>query len=641
MDMRSGVKGTYRSAHHQATINAPEKRPTQAKDFAPYTGLPRKAARQWARNPEQYIHGLMQQTLDAVAAVNTPTTTAQVTPLNKARAALEAGTLGYSVSFLPAKVCVNLFGWLAAVFPEHAPRLFLAGAAGYNLLASILHPTSTKIVAGSLAANHGGPQPLDKAALDNAITLWCMALVRRADGQDDSDIQQAIQEIADAVLARAGTEAQKGRPLPFDSRQHPILGAAARTWGFHASFFSFSLMYCLAGGLTPLERQSFIDAPGSVALRAGLFNLTDALVWMVCGEIAGIMTLAGHLFTNATVQHGPDKPGLNQTWPEELEAALEKLEFIVSLHSELIRLRNTIRRNILASPVGEEEKKRRTKVFREKVLPLLDEAIDQVEALQTKYEERARLLSTEEGRWELSKKKIGAMVLKGAGKTPHKLINSAPHALRMRTASEIGGNMLSLLMFSYAILHMYTLFSTTMPFRETDMNGTVPRNDSGLNDSDPAVFNGTATGSDIPLETQVFSTLLGVILIAAFSTRAAFIPLVEVLLNAIYAGGLRGARKLGLRGENAADASTGDRLSATDDDPPSPDHQAEGPPETSFPNVQAVESNEDPIEVVDDDWSSGSDPADWSAAQQRHRVPAHTLTQLEAIIRMVEDMTST
>lgn len=613
--MKPGSLGKkYSPERNQQVINNPRRRPQDASDFAAYTGLPRKAARLWARNPEQYIHGLMQQTLDAVAAVNTPATTAQVTLLNKARAALEAGTLGYSVSFLPAKVCVNLFGWLAAVFPEHGPRLFLAGATGYTLLASILHPTSTKIVAGSLAANHGGPQPVDKAALDNAITLWCMALVRRADGQDDSDIQLAIQEIADAVLARAGAEARKGTPLPFDSRRHPILGAAARTWGFYASFFSFSLLYFLAGGLTPLERRSFMDMPGSVALRAGLFNLTDALVWMVCGEIAGIMTLAGHLFTNATVQHGPDKPGLNQTWPEELQAALEKLEFVVSLHSELVRLRNTIQRNIRASAVGEHEKNRRAKVFREKVLPLLDEAIDQVETLQAKYVERAGLLRTEAGRWELSKKKIGAMVLRGAGKTPHKLINSAPLALRMRTASEIAGNALSLLMFSYAILHMYTLFSTTMPFRETDMDGAVPRNGSGWNDSHAAVFNGTATGSDIPLETQVFSTLLGLILIAAFSTRAAFIPFVEVLLNAILAGGLLGARKLGLRGENAADASTGDRLSATD---------------------------EDLTVVVDDDRSNGSDPADGSAAQQRHSAPAHTLTQLEAIIRMVEDMAST
>jgi len=614
MDMRSGAIRKHGSANRQAAIKDLDQHPTCAKDFAPYTGLPRKAARQWARNPEQYIHGLMQQTLDTVAAVKTPATAAQVTLLNKARAAFEAGTFGYSVSFLPAKVCVNLFGWLASVFPGHAPQLFLAGAAGYNLIASSLHPTSTKIVAGSLAANHGGPQPVDKAALDNAITLWCMALVRRADGQDDSDLQLAIQEIADTVLARAEAEARKGTPLPFDCRQHPILGAAARTWGFHASFFSFSLMYLLAGGLAPLERQSFMDMPGSVALRAGLFNLTDLLVWMACGEIAGIMTLAGHLFTNAKVQHGADKPGLNQTWPQELEAALEKLEPIVALHSQLIRLRNTIQNNIRVSQVGEDEKRRRAKVFRETVLPLLDEAIGRMEALQAKYEERARLLKTEEGRWKLSQKKIGATVLKGSGKTPHKLINSAPSALRIRTASEIGGNVLSLLMFSYAILHMYALFSTTMPFRETDMDGAVPPNGSGMNDSHPVVFNGTAARSDIPMETQVFSTLLGVILIAAFSTRAAFIPLVEVLLNALYAGGLLGARKLGLRDQNAADAPTGDRSSAAD---------------------------EIPIDILEHDRPMDSDLANRGAHQARQTAAANAVLQLEAIINMVENMSST
>jgi hypothetical protein len=43
---------------------------------------------------------------------------------------------------------------------------------------------------------------------------------------------------------------------------------------------------------------------------------------------------------------------------------------------------------------------------------------------------------------------------------------------------------------------------------------------------------------------------------------------------------------------------------------------------------------------VDDDWSSGSDPADRSAAPQPQE-PAHTVILLKDIIRMVEDMTST
>lgn len=616
----SSLGKKYSPERNQQVINNPKRRPQDAKDFAAYTGLPRSAARQWARDPQQYLNGLMQQTLDSLAAVQVPPTPAAVSLRDKLLATLKGGSMAYSVSFLPAKACVNLFGWLATLLPEHARALFMAGAAGYNLSASILHPTSTRIVAGSLAANYGGPQPLDKATLDNAITLWCMGLVKRADGQDDSDIQSAIREIADAVIARATAEAEKGTPLSHDYRSHPILGSAARTWGFHASFFSFSFMYLLAGGLTPVERQFFMNMSGPVALRSGLFNLTDLLVWMVCGEIAGMMTLAGQLLTNATVQHGPEKLGLNQTWQEELEAALEKLGHIVPLHTQLVGVRNAIRRNIRASQVGDEEKQRRAQVFKEKVLPLLDDAIGRLDALQAKHEGRARLLKTERGRWELTRNKIGATVLKGAGKTPHKLINGSSQALRIRTASEILGNMLSLLAFSYSIVHMYTLFSTTMPFRETNRDDAAAYNVSQWDTTAPASFNRTAGEPHTPVETQIFSTLLGVILIAAFSTRALFIPLVEVVLNLLHAGGLRSARALGLRGQDTGAASS-------DDGPPPPDDQPDETPDD--------QPDETPSERIDDVHASGRASTDSEAFLNS------VTTRLDGLIDMIDQLNDT
>lgn len=605
MHASSRTVKTYSSTYNQGVINSKKKCPSNPKYGAAYTGLRPKEAHQWALGPDKYINGLLEQTLNDVAAVQTANALVPLSTRDRIKLVTQAGMWAYSASFLPAKFVVNLFGFLATLSPEHARKLFIAGAAGYNLTASLLNPTSTQIMAGGRLIAFGGAQPPDNAAWGNFITLLGMRLVAQAD--DDHEqvavCESALQEIRDSVLARAQAEADKGTPLSFDDRDNPIWGAARRTWGWHASFFSFSLMYLVAGGLAPVERLCFMNMPGSTALRSGLYNLTDLLVWIVCGEIAGILTMAGQLWTNAKVQHGAEKPGLHQSWPEELLASQEKLNGIVLSHTKLIGIRNSIQRNIRASRVSDEEKRRRLQAVKEQVLPLLDAAIDRVARLQTKYERRSRLLTTEAGRNELASDKVAATVLKGAGKTPHKVINQSPGALQRRVGGLMLGNMLSLALLSYAIFELYLQFSNTMPFREhenTAVVGSAFNNTDLWNNATAADFNGAHAEPHIPMDTQAYSTLLGVVLILCFNTRAAFIPMMELLLSALCAGGLWGARQVGLRGTDKP-AEPG---STDDDGPPPPDYRPDAPPvepqDMEMPVSMDHRADEELVEVVDE-----------------------------------------
>lgn len=577
--------------------------PQVPRDLAPYTGLTSEQQQQWEDDPRAFINELLRQTLSDVKQVQAAPCIAPVQGIDKVKAAVKGGTIGFSVSFMLAKAWVNLWGLLATLAKGNAQTFFLIGAGGYAIIASLSHATLAKVAGFAPGANYGGPQAPDRDAFHNYITLLGMWYVAMGDeDREQADrIAQALQEVVDGVIARAQQHDAAGQPLSFDFRDHPILGSWFRNGHFHLAFFSYSALYLLSGGFAPWLREALMKMPASVAERAGLYALCDFLAAAACGQLAGILTLAGHMLGNSHIQRGPDRPGLHHSWPQELDAARTRLSHLNAGAAELALIRSRLVDGIATAPMSEEERTHCQRMLQQRVLPWIDEAIDRLEGQQTKWLKRKKLLTTPEGRDEIASRKAGALAFKGAGKTAHKLINGSPHAQGLRSASEAVGNLPSLLPMAYALMVMYGLFATFMPFDEhapspMPMNGTVP----------PAEFpsgggNHTLGATGTPGPVEEWSLAIGWILITGFSGIRPFsIPGTELLFSLILAAALKVGHWTGLRRPNPKPPGPADL-------PP--------PPERSADHVVRIEvdSDEDPAAP-----QHGNESADYGSLRSVH-----------------------
>ena len=611
--------------HNQRTINNPNKRPLTPADFAAYTGLSRKRTRQWRQDPQAYIHHLLSTALEQVAAVPAPASAAVVPTGDKVRAVCGAGSLGFSVSFMLAKAWASLWGFLPSLSQSDPRLFFLVGAAGFDLIASFLHATVAKTVAFGPGANYGGPQAPDKAAFDNYVTLlgmWYVASAR-GDAEQTQEIAATLQELVDGVIARAQAEQDKGTPLCFDFREHPLLGSWLRNGHFHLAFFSYSIVYLFSGSLAPHLRAWIEQLPATLAQKAGLFALSDFLASAAMGQLAGISTMSLHMLGNAGIQHGADKPGLHQTWKQEQAVALKKCLAVTPSLFELVNIRSAIEASILESPLSPAEKRLRLAGFEAQVLPLLDPAIERLQRVHRKYQRRSALLETTEGRNQIAREKTGAIVFEGAGKTAHRLINRSPAAIRLRTTGEVVGTMLAMLAQAYSMFYLYTLFASTMPF--TDTAAAVPfgaplnGSDAWAHTGDMGFTNGTQAGAGVPEDTQLYSSWAGWILIAAFSLRAGLIPATELLLNLLYAAVAWMGRPSDPRERGAPSAS--DDGTEDSDGPPPPGYRPPPPDDGASPAL---------VDVVVDGGT-----ADQSVAAQASAHPPCSVTVIDGLIEGV------
>lgn len=600
--------------YNQRIINDPNKRPETPADFAAYTGLSRKRTRQWHQDPQAYIHQLLTTALEQVAAVPAPASAAVVTTRDKVKAVCGAGSLGFSVSFMLAKAWASLWGFLPSLSQSDPRLFFLVGAAGFDLIASFLHATVAKTVAFGPGANYGGPQAPDKAAFDNYVTLLGMWYVASAQGDAEKtqEIAAALQELVDGVIARAQAEQDKGTPLSFDFREHPLVGAWLRNQHFHWAFFSYSVVYLFSGSLAPHLRLWIEQLSATVAQKAGLFALSDFLVSVTLGQFAGASTLGLHMLGYEHLQHGVVKPGLHQTWRQEQPVALKKCLAVTPSLLELVNIRSAIEASILDSPLSPAEKRLRLAGFEAQVRPLLDPAIEQLQRVHRKYQRRSALLETTEGRNQIAREKTGAIVFEGAGKTAHKLINRSPAAIRLRTTGEVVGNMLAMLAQAYSMFYLYTLFASTMPF--TDTSASVPfgaplnGSDSWAHTGHAGFINGTQAGAGVPEDTQLYSTWAGWILIAAFSLRAGLIPATELLLNLFYAAMVWMGHPADPR-QASVDTVETVETDDSEDNPPPPTYRP-GPP-LAEPAIELTEVEVDDEQVPDEEptWSPTANEA--------------------------------
>lgn len=610
--------------YNQRIVNNPDKRPETPADFAAYTGLSRKRTRQWRQDPQAYVNHLLSTALEQVAAVPAPASAAQVSTRDKARAVCGAGSLGFSVSFMLAKAWTSLWGFLPTLSKSDPRLFFLVGAAGFDLIASFLHATVAKTVAFGPGANYGGPQAPDKAAFDNYVTLlgmWYVASAR-GDAPHADEIAAALQELVDGVIARAQAEQDKGTPLRFDFREHPLLGGWLRNGHFHLAFFSYSVVYLFSGSLAPHLRLWIERLPATVAQKAGLFALSDFLASAAMGQLAGISTMSLHMLGNAWIQHGADKPGLHQTWKQEQPVALKKCLAVTPSLLELVNTRSAIEASILESSLSPAEKRLRLARFEALVLPLLDPAIERLQRVHRKYQQRSALMETTQGRDQIARNKTGAIVFEGAGKTPHRLINRSPAAIRLRTTGEVVGNMLAMLVQVYSLFYLYTLFASTMPFTDTaasvPFGAAINGSDSWAHTSDAGFINDTQAWFGVPEDTQRYSTGAGWILIAAFSLRAATIPGAELLLNLLYAAVV-------WMGRPAVPCESG-APSASDDD-----EHSDGPPPPSYrPPSPGDRVSPEPVEVVVD-----GETADESVSAQACAHPPSSVTVIDGLMEGV------
>lgn len=620
--------------YNRQFISDPAKRPTMAAKFAPYMGLSEPKARRWASDPEKYVNDLLAEALEQMAQVPAPVITAEVPTKDKVKAVCGAGSLGFSVSFMLAKAWTSLWGLLASLSTSDPRLFFIVGAAGFDLIASFTHATVANAVAFGPGANYGGPQAPDKAAFDNYSTLLGMWYVASASGDTPqaNEIATALQEVVNGVITRAQAEQDKGTPLCFDFREHPLVGAWLRNQHFHWAFFSYSVVYLFSGSLAPHLRKWIEQLSATVLMKSGLFALADFLASATMGQFAGISTLSIHMLGNKYLQHGADKAGLHQTWRQEQAVAFQKCQAIAPALLELLNIPHTIEQSIQSSTLSDEEKRERQAAYRAQVLPLIEPTKERLFKLNTKYQRRVVLLESKEGRDTIAKKRAGDLVFKGGGKTPHKLINRSPHAIRIRTASVVVGNMLAMLAQAYSIFHLYMLFADTMPFTDTSVHADSGASHNGTdpwtNATSPGFVNGTRGLPGVPADTQLYSTLAGWILIAAFSLRAATIPATELLLNLFYAAMLSMGRPAGPRQSGSPSVETDD----SGENPPPPTYRPQDPS-----SGKSVELSEVEVEIDAEDDGDAENTLWQSDRDERSPYPPSAVTVIEDLMASRSD----